>query len=123
MKKVNWFNIGIVIFVILIAVLVWKIVFNIIGTDFENQIEYKNFKIEIKNIPTEEMWEDEEINRTKRLSQGSNRTPVPAKIEKEQNIDQNIPQASDTSDFQKRIDDAMKKNIKEEKHTETPNLV
>ena len=61
MKKVNWFNIGIVIFVILIAVLVWKIVFNIIGTDFENQIEYKNFKIGIKNIPTEEMWEDEEI--------------------------------------------------------------
>ncbi|HOV29955.1 MAG TPA: baseplate J/gp47 family protein [Candidatus Dojkabacteria bacterium] len=71
---------------------------------------------ESPNLPTEDMWEDEEINRTKRLSQQNNRTTVPTKLEKEQDTRQDIPQTSNTSDFQKRIDDAMKKTLKEDKH-------
>ena len=61
MKKANWFNIGIITFVILIAILVWKIAFNIIDFDFENQIE--DFENKIKTMPTEEMWEDKEIKK------------------------------------------------------------
>ena len=76
---------------------------------------------ESPNLPTEDMWEDEEINRTKRLTQQNNHTSSPAKLEKEQITEQDIPQTSDTSDFQRRIDEALKKNLKDEKYTTKEN--
>jgi sRNA-binding carbon storage regulator CsrA len=76
---------------------------------------------ESPNLPTEDMWEDEEINRAKRLSQEKKPPSAPAQQAKEQNQDQNIQQKSDISDFQKRIDEAMRKSAKEQEQEQKEN--
>jgi len=76
---------------------------------------------ESPNLPTEDMWEDEEINRAKRLSQEKKPPSAPAQQAKEQNQDQNIQQTSDISDFQKRIDEAMRKSAKEQEQEQKEN--
>ena len=69
--------------------------------------------IDTPQFPDEEIWEKEEENRTKRLN------PPKKVVRKEEPKKEDFPKEGESSDFQKRVNDAIEKN-KQNRELEKP---